>query len=123
MFVGFGFGIKFCSQHTPLVYFTWLACFFQFVNYLLGFFFQWMCDGFGRADIFAASAEYNAFVWDDYSSFLTASFLGLEGANMAEVNTFSTGYTFFVVYLWVPRDFFPRNSLVGFFGHVSRLLI
>ena len=76
-----------------------------------------MRDGTSRTDVLATSTEYNAFVWVYYSSFLIVFFFKFEGTHMTEVNTFSAGYAFFIINLWVPRYFFTRNALVRFFGH------
>jgi hypothetical protein len=96
-------------------------CFFSSSIDLLGFLFGWMCNGANSADFLTASAKYNALVWVYYGSFLSVFFFKFEGAYMAVVDTFSAGYAFFVVYLWVPRYFFARNALIRFFSHALSL--
>ena len=76
-----------------------------------------MRNGADRADVLTTSAEYNAFIWVYYGSFLAVFFFKFEGAYMTVVNAFSACYTFFIVDFWVPRDFFSRNALIGFFRH------
>jgi hypothetical protein len=81
-----------------------------------------MSDGVGRADVFTASAEHNAFVWVYHSFLFTIFLFKFEGSHVAEIDAFTAGNTFFIVYLWVPRYFFSGNSLVCFFRNFCHFL-
>jgi hypothetical protein len=72
-----------------------------------------VCYGAGWALVLAVFAENFAGVWFYYDLF----FLECEGASFAEVDAFSAGGAFLVVYGWVPIDLVSWYSFKGFFLH------
>ena len=81
-----------------------------------------MCDGIDRTDVFATSTQHDACIGINDGSLFSIFFFKFVGVHVAEVYAFSTGYTFFVVYLWVPKYFGSRYSFICFFRHVLSLI-
>lgn len=71
-----------------------------------------MADCAYGADVFAASAEYDALVGVYYGFFLAVFFFDFKGFCVAEFDAFAACGAFVVVYFWVPGDFVSGYSFI-----------
>jgi hypothetical protein len=89
--------------------------FFELFDSFLGFLFGRMRDYASWTNVFTASTENDTSIGVYYGSFFALYLFKLKGTHVTEINTFSTGNTFFIVDFWVPKYFFSGDPFVCFF--------